>query len=165
MKNLLILLLAVWFLTGCNEQNLKDGDEQITEAMDAAISDYILEKNEDAFAPTEKQFEVHRVYGTSETQGTISVYMWSYYGGFNRATGTETQSGHSMPLVIRMSKNNDEYSVIEYIEPEDGSRYQPSLKKMFPRRYLKFAERDAGNLGELQKEMDKKVKRWLESQA
>ena len=65
---------------------------------------------------TEKQFEVHKVYGTKESDGVINVYMWSYYGGFNKSTGIENQAGHSLPLVVRLSKNEENYSVIEYTD-------------------------------------------------
>ena len=46
-------------------------------------------------ANTEKQFEVHKVYGTSESNEVLNVYLWSYYGGFNKSTGLENQAGLS----------------------------------------------------------------------
>jgi hypothetical protein len=88
--------------------------------------------------------------------------MHSYLGGFNKSTGLENHAGHSLPAVIRLQKKSTEYSVIDYTEPKDGNLYQSSLKKMFPERYLKMAQQDVGNMVELQKEINKKVKRWLE---
>ncbi|WP_121662198.1 hypothetical protein [Metabacillus litoralis] len=64
--------------------------------------------------------------------------MWSFYAGFNKSTGIEEQSGHSLPAVIQLSKKEENYSVIEYIEPQDGSLYQSSLEKMFPKKILKI---------------------------
>ena len=61
-------------------------------------------------------------------------------------------------------KEGEAYSVIEYTEPEDGSWYLASLKKMFPEKYLKLVQQDSGKIEELQKEMDEKVKQWLETQ-
>ena len=163
---LFLLLGALLLLTGCsgNEANLQDGDKHITEEMDEVISDYIIQKYSSSYLDTEKQFEVHKVYGTNETDGVISVYMWSYYGGFNRSTGIENQAGHSLPAVIQLNKKEGNYSVIEYTEPQDGSLYQSSLEKLFPEKYLKLAQQDSGNIEDLQKEMDKKVKQWLEKQ-
>jgi hypothetical protein len=132
--------------------------------MNELISDYIIQTYADTYYGTEKQFEVHKVYGTSESNGVINVYMWSYYGGFNRATGTESQSGHSLPAVIQLSKRDDHYSVTDYKEPKDGSLYQSSLKKMFPKKYVKSAEQDSENIAGLKKEMDQKVENWLERQ-
>ncbi|MBM6617178.1 hypothetical protein [Bacillus suaedaesalsae] len=162
--NILFLLFVALLLAGCSEHevNLEAGDKNVTEVMDEVISDYIIEKYSPSYHGTEKQFEVHKVYGTNEVDGIISVYMWSYYGGFNKSTGIENQAGHSLPVVIRLSKKEGNYSVIEYTEPQDGSLYQSSLKRMFPEKYLKLAQQDSGNIEDLQKEMDKKVKQWLE---
>ena len=133
--NILFLLFGVLFLAGCigNEVNLKDGNKHITEEIDVVISDYIIQKYSSSNLDTEKQFEVHKVYGTNESDGVISVYMWSYYGGFNKSTGIENQAGHSLPAVVQLSKKEENYSVIEYTEPQDGSLYQSSLKKCFPK--------------------------------
>ena len=162
--NIIFLLFIVALMTGCigNETALKDGDKNITTEMDEVISNYIIQKYSTSYLDTEKQFEVHKVYGTSESEGILSVYMWSYYGGFNKATSTENQAGHSLPAVIRLKKDTDHYSVIEYKEPQNGNLYQSSLKRMFPEKYLKFAQDDSGNKKDLQKEMDKKVNQWLE---
>ncbi|WP_394191450.1 hypothetical protein [Paenisporosarcina quisquiliarum] len=163
---ILFLLFGALFLVGCsgNEVNLQDGDKHITEEIDEVISDYIIQKYSSSYLDTEKQFEVHKVYGTNESDGVISVYMWSYYGGFNKSTGIENQAGHSLPALVQLSKKEENYSVIEYTEPQDGSLYQSSLKKMFPKKYLKLAQQDSGNIEDLQKEMDKKVEQWLEGQ-
>ncbi|UYZ20220.1 hypothetical protein [Mesobacillus jeotgali] len=163
-SSILFLLFGALLLAGCsgNEANLQDGDEHITEEMDEVISNYIIQKYSTSYYDTEKQFEVHKVYGTNESDGVISIYMWSYYGGFNKSTGITNQAGHSLPAVIRLSKKEENYSVIEYTEPQDGSFYQSSLEKMFPKKYLKLAQQDSGNIEDLQKEMDKKVKQWLE---
>jgi hypothetical protein len=161
---LLLLLFGALLLAGCigNEVNLQDGDKHINEEKNEVISEYIIQKYSSIYLDTEKQFEVHKVYGTNESDGVITVYMWSYYGGFNKSTGIENQAGHSLPAVIRLSKKEENYSVIEYTEPQDGSLYQSSLKKMFPKKYLKLAQQDSVNIEDLQKEMDRKVKQWLE---
>ncbi len=159
-----LLVMSAVLLAGCNNKDLSltDGNKQITQQIDDVISHYIIQKYATSYSGTEKQFEVHNVYGTSEKDGVLSVYMWSYYGGFNQATGTEAQSGHSLPAVIRLKQDGDTYSVIDYTEPQDGSMYQSSLEKMFPAKYVKSAQKDSGNIGGLQKEMDNKVKAWLE---
>lgn len=168
MKNIIkiiyFLFLGAIFLTGCSgdEANLNNEEKHITEEMDEVISNYIVQKYSNLSSDTEKQFEVHKVYGTSELGGIITVYIWSYYGGFNQATGLENQAGHSLPAVVQLSQKGENYSVIDYKEPQDGSLYQSSLKRMFPEKYLKLLQQDSGNMGDLQKEMDKKVNQWLE---
>jgi len=161
--NVLVLVLVAALLVGCNNNGieLKDGDKHITVEMDEVISNFIIQKYSSSYLDTEKQFEVHKVYGTSESDGVLSVYMWSYYGGFNKSTKTQNQAGHSLPAVIQLKKEKEHYSVVNYTEPQEGSFYQSSLKKMFPEKYVKFAQREAGNIKGLEKKMDEKVNQWL----
>jgi len=164
LKYFIPFFILVLILTACTNDGLelKDGDKHLTEEMHDVISDYIVQKYASAYYATERQFEVHKVYGTSEANGVLSVYMWSYFAGFNKSTGTEGQSGHSLPAVIKLKKDGEDYKVIKYTEPKDGSMYASSLKKMFPKRYLKLAQQDAGHIKDLEKEMENKVKEWLD---
>lgn len=162
---IVLLLAIILLLSGCSDEgrNLRDGDEQITEEMHNAISSYIVDTYSSVHSVTDKQFEVHKIYGSSESNGVTSIYMWSCYSSFNRSTGTEGQSGHSLPAFIQLKKDKGGYTVIKYEEPEDGSYYQSSLKKMFPKKYVKKAQNDAGNVGGLEEEMEEKVREWLKA--
>ncbi len=141
---------------------IQDGSSQVSDEMHELISNYIINKYAKVYVNTEKQFEVHKVYGTSESNGTIRVYMYSYFGGFNKSTGLESIGGHSLPAVIELKKSETGYKVIAYTEPQDGNLYQSSLKRMFPAKYLEKAYRDTGHIPDLLKEMDDKVMQWLE---
>lgn len=160
----IIVSLFSLFLGGCSETGLTDGDRLVNERMNQTISDYILEHYADSYYPTEKQFEVHKIYGAKEAEDAVDIYLYSYFGGFNKSTGLESQAGHSLPAMIRLKKETDGYSVINYIEPEDGDLFLPSLKKMFPRKYVNKALNDIGNIDDLKEEMDSKVKRWLDEE-
>jgi len=129
--------------------------------MNDTISNYIVEKYGAINSSTDKQFEVHKVYGTSESNSVIRVYMYSYFGGFNVSTGAENQTGHSLPATIQLKKMDSGYEVIKYIEPKDGNEYSGSLKKMFPEKYVKMVQQDTGNIEDLEKEMTRKVELWL----
>lgn len=164
-SRILFILFGALLLAGCsgNAVNLQDGDTHVTKEMNEVISDYIIQMYSSSRYKTEKQFEIHNVYGTNESDGIITVYMRSYYGGFNKSTGTVFQEGHSIPAVIQLSKNGEKYSVIEYIQPQDGDMYELSLKKMFPKKYLKLDQQDSGNTKNFRQEMVKKVTQWLEN--
>lgn len=165
--NTVFLILFFLLITGCTESNEKliNGDKQMNKEMDDTISNYIIKKYSTSYSETEKQFEVHKVYGTKDLNGVITVYMWSYYAGFNKSTGIQEQSGQSLAAVIQLKKNEGTYSVIDYTETQDGSLFQSSLKKMFPKRYIRLVQNDSGNIDELQEEMDNKVKKWLEEKS
>ncbi|MNR33806.1 hypothetical protein D3C85_1515140 [compost metagenome] len=113
---------------------------------------------------TEKQFEVHKIYGTSESNGILRVYMYSYFGGFTKSSGLKSQTGHSLPARVELKKEETGYTVIAYTEPQDGNLYQSSLKRMFPEKYVSLAQRDTGHIEDLNKAMDAKVQQWLESE-
>ncbi|OMF37248.1 hypothetical protein BK133_06500 [Paenibacillus sp. FSL H8-0548] len=164
LKLILFMIFIVCLLSACKTDvgpTTEDSSSPLSEEMNEVISNYIIEKYSSVYAHTEQQFEVHRVYGTSESNGIISVYMHSYFGGFNKSTGLKTQAGHSLPAVIRLQKKAAGYSVTSYTEPKDGDLYQSSLKKMFPEKYLSMAQRDVGNVEDLHEEMDHKVNVWL----
>ncbi|MGG1633134.1 hypothetical protein [Paenibacillus sp. NRS-1760] len=144
------------------EMQSSNQEKQLSDDMNEVISNYIIQKYDSVSSQTEKQFEVHEVYGTSESSGIITVYMYSYFGGFNKFSGLEIQAGHSLPAVIRLKKKAEGYVVTEYTEPKDGSLYQSSLKKMFPKKYLDILHNKSGILENLQKEMDNKVQQWLD---
>lgn len=129
--------------------------------MDQAITDYILDHYHSLYYPADKQFEAHKVYGAHEKNGVISVYIYSLYKQYNKGETTE-QSGHSLPALVKLKHSGEDYSVIHYQEPEDGSFYLSSIKKMFPKRYVQKALNDTGNVQELHDEIEKQVKEWSE---
>ena len=146
-----------------NETNLIDGDANVnmTEEMHQFISDYIILQSQNQYEQTDAQFEVHKVYGTLQEGDKITVYLWSFYNRFNRETGNEEVSGASQPISITLEKNGDEYKVIDFIQPEDGSQFVESIQKMFPNRYVEEVFQQPINIDELKEEMQQKVNAWL----
>lgn len=164
MQNRLIVIMIVLLITlfGCSKTISTFGSKHVTKEMDEAISDYIIQYYKEVYgSTTEKQFEVHNIYGTEEKDGVVTVYFHSLYEEFNLDTKTEAQAGHSLPALVRLEKDGSTYSVIEYKEPKDGSENAPSIKKMFPDAYEKRAINSANDIEALQTQMDKKVEQWL----
>jgi hypothetical protein len=163
LNSLVYILFLVFIISGCNNSSEKliDGKGQISEEIDNMISDYIIQNSSKAYVDTDKKFEVHRIYGTSERNGVITVYLHSYFGGFNNKTGNAMQGGHSLPALMKIKKDSSGYSVVDFQEPKNGDLYKSSLEKMFPERYFKMELQRAGDIKDLKKEMDKKVNSWL----
>ncbi len=130
--------------------------------MDDTISNYIIDHYKNVYPKSDKQIEVHLVYGTEEKNGMTKVFIRSFYQGFNIATGAQGLSGHSLPALITMKKDGNEYKVVEYKEAKDGSDYASSIKRMFPKRFAEMALSNSGNLDEVEHEMNEKVEEWLE---
>ncbi|SDM52001.1 bla regulator protein blaR1 [Fictibacillus solisalsi] len=165
-KRIIFILFSTFVIGGCTNapNHLLDGKEKISKEADQLISDYIIQKYENIYAPSKKQFEVHRIYGTNEKQGTITVYLHSYLGSFTKETGDEDQSGHSVPALIKIKKEGSVYKVVEYREPRDGDYYISSLEKMFPEKYVKKEEQPSDVINDLEIQMDKKVHKWLKQE-
>jgi hypothetical protein len=139
-----------------------NSSETEVDDLDHVISDYIVQFNKDKYFPTEKQFEVHHIYGTAEIDDLVEVYLYSLYAGFNRATKDEGQSGRSGPALVKLKKTNDTYSVVEYKEPGDGDMYVESIYEMFPDSYAEQAINDTDYVRKkLDEELEAKVAEWL----
>ncbi|NEU31945.1 hypothetical protein GN156_14325 [bacterium LRH843] len=143
---------------------LIDGDQQVTEHMHQVISDYIIAEHQKSdYQKTDIQFEVHKVYGTMQENDIITVYLWSFYNSFNKATGSEVVAGASIPTtVIKLKSMAEGYEVVDYIVPKDGSESYSSLKSMFPEKYVEIAIQNTGYIEVLKSEMNLKIEEWLE---
>lgn len=143
-----------------NEQ-LTDGDSEVTEEMHQVISEYIIgQKNSSQH--TDVQFEVHKVYGALQEGDTTAIFMWSYYNSFNKATGKEEVTGASLPVKIVLQNIDGNYEVTHYEEALDGSMYVESIKNMFPEQYVDEALQQPGNIKDLLVEMRQKVDAWFD---
>ena len=155
MSKLFCVISIIFILSGCaSHENIN-----VTNEMNNVITQHIKDHYKNVYGETDKQFEAHKVYGAEERNGMINVYIYSLYKEFNQG-GTVEQSGHSLPALIRLKKEDEKYIVKKYKEPEDGERFLGSLKAMFPRRYVDLALQDTGNLPELHVQIDEEVQQW-----
>ncbi|WP_342539325.1 hypothetical protein MHI39_13315 [Heyndrickxia sp. FSL K6-6286] len=153
-----VLFMILLLLNGCSSSQEKKKDAK---NMNKVISKYIIDHNKNAYVETEKQFEVHKIYGKTEKKGMVDVYMYSLYEGYNHETMAKPQSGGSRPVFIRLQKDGEKYKVIDYKEPKSGESFVTSIKKMFPSEYAKTTIKDSDKAKDLQKMMEKKVNKWL----
>lgn len=154
-KRLTIFISSIILIaTGCSPFQ---EDVKVSSKMNKDISEHIKKKYKDDNVIG--QFEVHKVYGATQKNGLISVYLYSVYKEIS--AGSTELSGHSLPVLIRLKKEDDHYKVTNYQEPEDGSRYLDSLKSMFPKKYVNRALNDSGKLDSLNEKIDLQVKEWL----
>ncbi|WP_137790295.1 hypothetical protein [Bacillus sp. E(2018)] len=159
-RKTLISWSLLFLLMGCTSFH-SSNEVKVTSEMNELISDYIIQHYDGVYPETDKQFEVHKIYGAKETGGVTSVYLYSLFLGFNERTKTEGQSGHSVPAVIKLSSKDGKYVISNYKEPRDGADFKRSLYKIFPRKYAKKALEDAKNSAGLQKVMQRKAEMWL----
>ncbi|MFK5707531.1 hypothetical protein [Lysinibacillus boronitolerans] len=157
----LILTLTLILFSGCSSS--KGQDIQVTKEMNEIITNHIKEHYKNVYHSGDRQFEAHKVYGAKENRGIVSIYIYSVYKEYRKDEPTE-RSGHSLPALVKLKKDGDTYKVIKYREPEDGSLYANSIKKMFPKEFAKQASLDAGNVPELHEQIDEEVQKWLKEE-
>lgn len=79
-----------------------------------------------------------RTYLISEEENKIFVYAWivmeTYYEENNEI---KQNSGSSIPYKIELTKENDEYVLMNYEIPRDGSYYAKDMKNLFLNSVLK----------------------------
>lgn len=160
-KRYVTLAFVILLLSGCNSIFDSSSQVEVTPEMNEVITNYIIDKYKEVYPPSDRYFEVHKVYGAKEAGEITSVYMYSLYLGFNKETKTKAQSGHSLPALVKLKKEDGKYVVTYYKEPEDGTRYKDSIYKMFPRKYASKAMDDTGNIRGLEDEIQKNVEEWL----
>lgn len=120
-------------------------DETNTDNM---ISAAILEQSKDGYLSGECRAEGHIILGTekiaktgsSNTEG-IAVYALVSYGeyGFENGNFEKISGSGVIPTKITFDMTG---KVINYEMPSDGSEYQSSLKKLFPKEYWSVVSGD-----------------------
>ena len=106
---------------------------KIDSELDAYVSQIILEQEAHMAVRDGVMFEAHTIYGVAEEGDTITVYLGREYSEFTCEDGilSKHAAGHG-PIVIKLKQEAQSYSLIEYIRPNDGSLYGPSIREMFP---------------------------------
>lgn len=152
--------------TASAENNTMGNTATDAKTLDEAISSYIIDRNVNIYPKSDKQFEVHKIYGTREENGVINVYMHSFYEGYSFVNGKlKAQGGGASPIVITLKKKNNKYTGIQYKGPKSGEvDYDESIKEMFPKEYYEKLTKDSTVHSEINEQMRTKVVAWLKSQ-
>lgn len=144
MKRLLrfgLIFLIIFSLASCSYQNNdrlpatpNDRQKDNIANIDAAVS-MAIKGRSTSYALGETATEGHIVLETEVKGGNTIVYTIASYGAFGFENGifTKISGSGAIPTVITFSQDeNGQYSLLEYKEPEDGSGYMDSIKKLFP---------------------------------
>lgn len=144
MKKFGITVLSVAIaatLCGCGNLSIgviggADGPTSIIVASGTdRLSDAILEYNTGSFLDGECAAEGHIVLGSESSSSGEVFYLITTYGeyGFENNRFVKVSGTGAIPAAITLAADG---TVVDYRTPDDGSGYLPSLKKIFPRKYL-----------------------------
>jgi bla regulator protein BlaR1 len=108
--------------------------EERARSMEEAISLAIMARR-GAYRSGETATEGHIILEVEENGPQIKVYTIASYGtfGFENGIFTKISGSGAIPTVITLGKSEEgHHALLDYKEPQDGSGYTDSIKKMFP---------------------------------
>jgi bla regulator protein BlaR1 len=113
---------------------LVDNQSEKPQSLEEAVRSAIKGKAA-GYKIGETATEGHIILGTEVSDKAIRVYTIASIGNFGFENGifTKISGSGAIPTVITLSnEEKDKYALLEFKEPEDGSGYTNSIKKMFP---------------------------------
>ncbi len=135
----------------------------INQFLDKSITAAILEQNDSMSSEGEFKTESHIVLGTVKNDNLITVYAMVLYLSYGYDNGEfKVVSGGHMPVALTFYENkNNEYSLHEYWQPEDGDSYASSIKSKFPKSIYEQALDTQKYIERQQAECDEKAQQYL----
>lgn len=130
--------------------------------LEGQVINYI--QNDKKFAwigqPRFTAIDMFGVYGPSADQKI--VYAWVLVESYSQDKGNlAQQAGWSFPAVFVVDYINGDYRVTKMEVPNDGSEYWSSIERIFPSKYHNTIKEKTGNVGELQKRIEKQAKGYF----
>ena len=111
---------------------------QLDSKLDDAVSQAILSANINSYASGEFAAESHYVFGVDNKTETIKVYLLENYTLFGFKNGFFTDvAGGRVPVVMSFKVTNSGYELLSRKTAQDGADYSESIKKLFPKKYVK----------------------------
>lgn len=103
--------------------------------MEEAIKEYLIKRDEENnYYDNEKSFAALKTYLiTKKSETKYFIYAWilqeKYY---LENENVINDSGSSIPYKLELRKNKDNFEVVDYHIPRDGSYYVKDMAKIFP---------------------------------
>ncbi len=141
-----------------------------TQTVDYAISKAIMEYNKDLYMEGSVAFESHETLKIERDKGfvgsddaeNVTVYLNMAYGEYVLNNDeVECVGGCSMPIALHFNYIDGIYTLTEYWQPKDGSRYVDSIRKKFPLVAAEIAIQNGGE-GTLSNQNREKAKVYFE---
>lgn len=109
--------------------------------------------------------EGHVVLGEREKEKTVEVYAYVFISnyGFMDGVFTDTGGGAIMPVTVVFDRKDNGYSLRDILEPEDGTRYWPSVEAMFPAECVRAMENGAVDRAELVRQQHEQAQAYLDA--
>lgn len=163
------IVAAVCFLTNPRDNDSYSYHVEMDEALSAVVENAILDENSGNFSgefacQANEVLTVESSGGKKEKMHTVTVYTMAMYQRYSLDENNNiVETGGSIePIAITFKiGEDDEYTLLEYWEPEMGSEYTSSIKSKFP----KGVDTDTQNyVDRLQTVCDQKAREYFRAE-
>lgn len=155
---LVVLLCTIIILAFVLSKNGSHEIIKITENDEKVILEYLDKKTNDIAKPIKangKMYSSFKLLGTDQNE----IYIWLVKMEYTKIGEQVSNEGNavSVPVVLKVNKNNKGISIISHKYPEDGINYGKNIKRLFPSN-LKFPDyEDKAKLEEVTKDRAEKI--------
>lgn len=115
------------------------GENAVTD-IDTAIARLVLDEESGSYYEGECCAEGHVILGEEQQGNDIIVYAACTYGNYGFQNNAFIKLSGSGVIYTKFTFDSA-YNPISREIPEDGSNYLPSMKKLFPKKYLRKMQR------------------------
>lgn len=115
--------------------NPADDSVKVSEKLDSAVSNAILDCNKDLYIRGEVAGEGHYILDVEQDDKSVRVYVLCSYGEYIFMNGNLVMNSgcSAVPTVITFDiDENGDYIYKSYTQAQDGSLYMDSVKEIFP---------------------------------
>lgn len=132
----LIVAVPIFFNCQAKKENVKKNSFK-TITLEDAVQNY-LENNFRNPQRGGKVFCAFDVFGTEKINGKTSVFLWTLCQEFYLEDDKlKFGASVSLPLVLLSKMSKQGYKIVGHREPTDGAGHSQSIKRIFPKKYLK----------------------------
>lgn len=139
----------------------------VSSSLDKAVGEAILEYNEGSYLEGECVAEGHIILDVARESSNLKVYVLTMYGEYSFINDMFIKVSGSgvIPVVMNFQEGrNDEYELLNYQVPQDGSKYVTSIKELFPQSlYSRIVPGLDADKSTLMSNERKYAKKYLES--
>ena len=130
---LVILFCTIIILAFVLSKNGSHEIFKITENDEKVILEYLDKKTNDIAKPiksNDKMYSAFKLLGTDQ----YKIYIWLVKMEYTKIGKQVSNEGNavSVPVVLKINKNNKGISIISHKYPEDGASYGKNIKSLFP---------------------------------
>ncbi len=124
-----LIVTSVCLLTNPKTNDIKDLDDNLKVFLDMQVAEYNgSDESNDNFITV--SYDLMKV---DESGAKTTVYAWILYQEYSYENGIlTTEAGSHIPTVITAKRNANNYELVEYWTPRDGSYWVDDIKAKFP---------------------------------